>query len=122
MALFIDCVDFSFMFLCMHIDCMHKLWFLYMLNYPVIYSLSERERESGSSMQGTVYLSKIENSSCHQNLNHVQCQNILYNLVVWSVTQHLLHRCDESSVASFPRRTFPVLCRVRKIFRVLSEL
>ena len=30
-------------------DCMHQLFFLYMLNYPVIYSLSrERERESGN--------------------------------------------------------------------------
>ena len=27
------------------IDYMHQLCFLYMLNYPVIYSLAERERE-----------------------------------------------------------------------------
>ena len=32
---------------------MHKLYFLYMLNYPVIYSLSKRERVA-INMQGTV--------------------------------------------------------------------
>ena len=36
-----------------------------MLNYPVMYSLSERER-AAVNMQGTVYLSKIENSFYHQ--------------------------------------------------------
>ena len=51
------------------IDYTHQLCFLYMLSYPVIYSLSERERVE-VNMQGTVFtLSKIENrSSYHQEL------------------------------------------------------
>ena len=41
---------------------MYQLCFLYMLNYPVIYLLSERKAEV--NMQGiVVYLSKIENGS-----------------------------------------------------------
>ena len=44
-----------------NIDYMHQLCFLYMLNYPAIYSLSERE--SGSKHAGNcIYLRKIENS------------------------------------------------------------
>ena len=37
-----------------------------MLNYPVMYLLSER---AAVNMQGTVYLSKIENSSYYQELD-----------------------------------------------------
>ena len=52
---------------------MHQLCFLYMLNYLVMYSLSEREREgereSGSKHARTcVYLSRIETSFYHQEL------------------------------------------------------
>ena len=77
------CSEFTFLtlfivFNLLHI--MHQLCFLYMLNYPVMYSLSERERERAResesereservavNMQGTVYLSQIENSSYHQD-------------------------------------------------------
>ena len=45
-------------------DYMHQLYFLYMLKYPVIYLLSERERgegESGSKhARNCVYLSKMK--------------------------------------------------------------
>ena len=43
---------------------------LYVLNYTVMCSLSERER-TAVNMQGTVsvYLSKIEHSSYHQELD-----------------------------------------------------
>ena len=46
-------------------DYMHLLCFLYMLNYSVIYSLTEREgRGSGSKhTSNCVYFSKIEKSS-----------------------------------------------------------
>ena len=52
------------------IDNMHELLFLYILNYPVIYLLSEREiankeraqerERAAAHMQRTVYISKIE--------------------------------------------------------------
>ena len=48
-------------------DYMHQLCFLYMLNYPAVYSLSERQ--SGfTHARNCVYLSKIENSSYYQEL------------------------------------------------------
>ena len=50
---------------------LYQFCFLYMLHYPVIYSLSERkrERETGSKhARNCVYLSKIEISSYHQGL------------------------------------------------------
>ena len=48
---------------------MHQLCFLYMLNYPAVYSLSERKR-AAAHMQGTVFTiyRKIENSSYYQEL------------------------------------------------------
>ena len=47
-------------------DSMHQLCFLYVLNYPVIYSRSNRE--SGSKYaRKCVHLSKIENSSWQQS-------------------------------------------------------
>ena len=42
---------------------MHQLCFIYMLNYPVIYSLSAVRERVAVNVQGTVYQSKIENSS-----------------------------------------------------------
>ena len=46
---------------------MHQSLFLYVLNYPDMHSLSEKE--SGCTHTGNcVYLSKIENSSYHQEL------------------------------------------------------
>ena len=47
---------------------MSQLSFLYMLNYPVVYSLPEKR--VAAHMQGTVYPSKIKNSS--------YCQELLY--------------------------------------------
>ena len=46
---------------------MHQLCFQHMLNYPLLYSLSERKRGSKHT-RNYVYLSKIKNSSCHQQL------------------------------------------------------
>ena len=44
------------------IDYLHQLCFLYMLNYPVIYSPSKKESGSKHAIN-SVYLSKTENSS-----------------------------------------------------------
>ena len=54
------------------IDYMHQLCFLYMLNYPVIYSLSERERVE-VNMQGIVFTlerSKIVPSYHQEIISH----------------------------------------------------
>ena len=44
---------------------LHQLCFLYMLNYPVTYFMSEGESGSKHGVD-CAYLSKIENSSYHQ--------------------------------------------------------
>ena len=49
------------------IDYMYQLCFLYMLNYSVIYSLSEREI-GRKHERNCVYLRKIENCSYNQEL------------------------------------------------------
>ena len=46
---------------------MYQLCYLNMLNYPVIYSLSERD-SSSKCARNNVYLSKSGNSSYHQEL------------------------------------------------------
>ena len=53
---------------------MHQLCFLYMLNYPAVYSLSEREGVA-AHMQGTVFTSaRLKIVSTIKNLYHIQCQ------------------------------------------------
>ena len=61
------CFENALYYIITTIDCMHQLCSLYMLNYSVIYSLSERLSGSKYAMH-CVYLSKIENSSYHQEL------------------------------------------------------
>ena len=54
----------------LHFDtvyCFQYTVYLYMLHYPVIYSLAERE-SGNKCARNCVYLSKIENSSYHQEL------------------------------------------------------
>ena len=60
------------------VDYMHPLAFYICLNYPAIYSLSEREREA-VNMQGTVFtLARLETVHT-KKLNHIQCQSMLMN-------------------------------------------
>ena len=59
---------------------MHQLCFLYMPNYPAVYSLSERERGCTHARN---YLSKMKIVPTIKNLYHIQCQcvNELRSLV-----------------------------------------
>ena len=50
------------------IDYMHQLCILYMLNYPVIHSLSERASGSKHARNCVYPNSKIENNSYHREL------------------------------------------------------
>ena len=47
---------------------MHRLFLLYMLNYPVMYSLQERERATVNKQGNMFTLARFENSSYHQDL------------------------------------------------------
>ena len=56
---------------------MHQLCFLYMLNYPAVYSLSEKQRVA-VNMQGIVFtLTRLKIVPTIKNLNHIQCQSLL---------------------------------------------
>ena len=73
-ALLTPFIVFCFQYAIFHLGQLLTLFIIfafYMPNYPVIFRLSERER--GSKHANSVYLAKIENSSNHQNLNHIQC-------------------------------------------------
>ena len=53
---------------------MHQLCFLYMLNYPAVYSLSEKER-AAAQMQGTVFtLARLKIVPTIKKFYHIQCQ------------------------------------------------
>ena len=53
------------------IDYMHQLCFLYMLNYPAVYTLSEQEKMA-AHMQGTVFaLARLKIFLSIKNLYHM---------------------------------------------------
>ena len=52
---------------------MHQLCFLYMLNYPVIYLLSQRERER-LHMYKELCLPRLKIVPIIKNLYRIQCQ------------------------------------------------